>query len=84
LGQDQDARRLRPSIDLETVRETLLYMQDDMRRTPGLAAVRRAIEAAIAEIDAAERAGAGTGHVSAGGGVVRPGPTRFVPWSPGS
>ena len=44
-----------PLIDLATVRETLLYMKDDTRRVPDLARVTAAIEAAIAEIDKAEK-----------------------------
>jgi hypothetical protein len=44
-----------PLIDLATVRETLLYMKDDMRRVPGLEAVAEALDGAITEIDKAER-----------------------------
>lgn len=43
------------TIDLETVRETLLYMKDDLRRDPALARAADAIEAALAEIDRAQR-----------------------------
>lgn len=41
-----------PLIDLETVRETLLYMRDDMRRDPATAGVARALDEALSEIDA--------------------------------
>lgn len=43
------------TIDLATVRETLVYMHDDMKRAPGLEAVAKAIAAALQEIDAAEK-----------------------------
>lgn len=45
-----------PEIDLSTARETLAYIEDDMRRVPGLEKVAEAISLAMAEIDAAERA----------------------------
>jgi hypothetical protein len=45
-----------PVLDLSTVRETLLYVQDDMRRVPGLEKVAGALEAVVKEIDVAERA----------------------------
>lgn len=44
-----------PAIDLATVRETLLYMHDDMKRVPGLEAVAAALEATLSEIETAER-----------------------------
>lgn len=44
-----------PAIDLATVRETLHYMHDDMKRVPGLEAVATALEKAMSEIDTAER-----------------------------
>ncbi|MGH1418545.1 MAG: hypothetical protein ACRBCJ_06775 [Hyphomicrobiaceae bacterium] len=44
-----------PTIDLTTVRETMLYMHDDMRRVPGLEKAARAMNDAIKEIDLAER-----------------------------
>lgn len=43
-----------PQIDLSTMRETLLYMHDDMARTPGLEKLRDALAAAIKETEAAE------------------------------
>jgi len=44
-----------PSIDLSTVRETLIYMRDDARSVPGLENVASALETAIAEIDTAQQ-----------------------------
>ena len=44
-----------PAIDLTTVRETLIYMKDDMRRVPALEGVAAALETALKEIDKAER-----------------------------
>jgi hypothetical protein len=44
-----------PSIDLSTVRETLVYMKDDMARDPELLRIRTALEIAIGEIDRAEQ-----------------------------
>lgn len=45
-----------PALDLSTVRETIAYMEGDLKRVPGLEAVAKALKTAIAEIDAAERA----------------------------
>lgn len=42
-----------PRVDLETVRETLVYMESDCRSCPGLEAVAVALEHAITEIDRA-------------------------------
>ncbi|MGQ0673554.1 MAG: hypothetical protein ACT4N2_11865 [Hyphomicrobium sp.] len=42
-----------PMIDLATVRETLVYMRDDVRRVPGLESVGQALADAVAEIDKA-------------------------------
>ncbi len=44
-----------PRVDLETVRETLVYMESDCRNCPGLEAVAAALEQAITEIDRAAR-----------------------------
>jgi len=43
-----------PDIDLATIRGTLRYMEDDMRRVPQLKAIAAALEDAIREIDKAE------------------------------
>ena len=40
-----------PDIDLATVRGTLRYMEDDMRRVPQFAKIAAALEDAIREID---------------------------------
>ncbi len=47
-----------PTLDLSTVRETMAYMHDDMKRVPGLEKAARAIADAIKEIDKAEKASA--------------------------
>lgn len=39
-----------PLVDLDTVRETLVYMRDDMRRDPATAGVARALDEALTEI----------------------------------
>ncbi|MGD9669534.1 MAG: hypothetical protein AB7U75_10820 [Hyphomicrobiaceae bacterium] len=43
-----------PHIDLSTLRETLLYMHDDMARAPGLEKLRDALALALKEAEAAE------------------------------
>ena len=45
-----------PTLDLSTVRETIAYMEGDLRRVPGLEAAATALKTAIREIEAAERA----------------------------
>lgn len=65
--------RSAPSIDLETVRETLSYMHDDMERAPELARVRNALAMALLEID---RVGAARRTITAGD-ITR---ARFLPW----
>jgi hypothetical protein len=44
-----------PLIDLDTIRETLYYIRDDLQRVPGLEPAADRISAALAEISAAER-----------------------------
>jgi hypothetical protein len=44
-----------PALDLSTVRETIAYMEGDLRRIPGLEAAASALKTAIAEIETAER-----------------------------
>jgi hypothetical protein len=46
-----------PHIDLSTIRETLIYIESDLQRVPGLEAAATALKTARAEIDAVERAG---------------------------
>ena len=45
-----------PTMDLATVRETMRYMHDDIKRIPGLEKAAHAVNQAIKEIDLAERA----------------------------
>ncbi len=40
-----------PDLDLDSVRETLLYMRDDMAGVPGLERAAAALDVAIGEID---------------------------------
>lgn len=44
-----------PALDLSTVRETISYMEGDLRRVKGLEAAAAALKKAILEIEAAER-----------------------------
>jgi hypothetical protein len=44
-----------PAIDLSTMRETLAYMESDLKRVPGLELAAKALETARAEIDAVEK-----------------------------
>jgi hypothetical protein len=44
-----------PMLDLVTVRETLCYMHDDMKRVAALTRVAAALETALAEFDSVER-----------------------------
>lgn len=60
-----------PRLDLTTLRETLIYMHDDMSRAPGLEKLRDALALALKEAEAAETA--------ARTGEVRIGAARFVP-----
>ena len=43
-----------PQIDLSSVRETILYIEDDLARVPGLEGVAAALKSAIREIDRAK------------------------------
>ena len=45
-----------PQIDLATLRETLIYMHDDMARVPGLEKLRDALALALEETEAAQAA----------------------------
>lgn len=44
-----------PIVDLDTIRETLAYIRDDIQRVPGLDRAAERLTAALAEITAAER-----------------------------
>ena len=48
-------RAVPPSVDLSTVRETLLYLRDDARSVAGLEQVAVALDAALDEVEAAEQ-----------------------------
>jgi hypothetical protein len=80
VTQYQGNGSARPRIDLETVRETLSYMQDDMRRSPDLARVCRALEDALREIDAV-RSSPRPGAIPAARGARIP-RLDLVPWRP--
>lgn len=56
-----------PSMDLSTVRDTLTYMRDDMRRVAGLERVADALDDALIEIAVSEQ------------NQPTPIPTRFKP-----
>ncbi|MBX9591514.1 MAG: hypothetical protein K2X43_19670 [Hyphomonadaceae bacterium] len=44
-----------PLVDLDTIRETLVYIRDDIQRVPELERAADRLTAALAEIAAAER-----------------------------
>jgi hypothetical protein len=44
-----------PLVDLETIRETLVYIRDDIQRVPGLERAAEGLSTVLAEIDAAAR-----------------------------
>jgi hypothetical protein len=44
-----------PLVDLDTIRETLVYIRDDIQRVPGLERAAEGLTAVLAEIAAAER-----------------------------
>ena len=46
-----------PEIDLATVRDTLAYIEGNMRRVPGLERVADALSSALDEIETVERQG---------------------------
>lgn len=47
----------RPHIDLQTVRETLVYIESDCKECPGLEGVAAALEQTISEIDRVQASG---------------------------
>ncbi len=47
-------RRMRPKVDLNGVRDTLLYMQSDAAQTPGMERLSETLAEAIAEINRIE------------------------------
>jgi len=44
-----------PLVDLDTIRETLAYIRDDIQRVPGLDRAAELVTAALGEIAVAER-----------------------------
>ena len=50
-----DPKRSVPLFDLETVRNTLTYIRDDMQRVPALQPAAELIAATLAELRAVER-----------------------------
>ena len=65
-----------PKVDLSTLRETLRYMENDLRRAPEFAGVAAAIKNTLKEIDKAEAA---SPRVLSPGVVTH---SRFVPYRP--
>lgn len=43
-----------PTLDLATIKDTLIYMRDDMRRVPGMERIADALDEAVVEITVAE------------------------------
>ena len=46
-----DRSRAKPSVDLETIRETLLYIESDCRENAGLERIAAALSEALEEIE---------------------------------
>jgi hypothetical protein len=44
-----------PMVDFDTIRETLVYIRDDIQRVPGLEKAADRLTAALSELAAAER-----------------------------
>jgi hypothetical protein len=55
MGEPLQQKPNMPLVDLDTIRETLLYIRDDMQRVPGLEGAAEHLTAALGEITAAER-----------------------------
>ena len=49
-----DRSRAKPSVDLETIRETLLYIESDCRENAGLERIAAALSEALEEIERLE------------------------------
>lgn len=77
-------------LDLETVRETLALIHEDLRQRPELVGVRKALVAAIEEIALAEAQAGSAGwglkapqHTPVSNVVTFPGQRpQFVRWTP--
>jgi hypothetical protein len=55
MGDPLQHRPSVPLVDLDTIRETLTYIRDDIQRVPGLEKVADRLTAALVEMAAAER-----------------------------
>jgi hypothetical protein len=44
-----------PLVDLDTIRETLVFIRDDIQRVPGMERAAEGLSTVLAEIDAATR-----------------------------
>ena len=55
LGEPLHQKPTVPLVDLNTIRETLAYIRDDLQRVPGLERAADRLSAALVEIAAAER-----------------------------
>jgi hypothetical protein len=55
LGDSLQQKPAVPLVDLDTIRETLAYIRDDIRRVPGLERAADRLTSALTEIAAAER-----------------------------
>jgi hypothetical protein len=51
VSNDRPIKPAFPGLDLDTVRETLTYIRDDLQRVPGLQSAAEALGAALREID---------------------------------
>jgi len=70
----------RPSIDLQTVFETLSYMHDDVARDPGLKKVADALDHALKEIESVQRRASGSviNTASPTDGFIKHKTSRFI------
>jgi len=55
MGEPLRDRTHVPLIDLGTIRDTLVYIRDDMKRVPGYERAAEALTATLSEIAVAER-----------------------------
>lgn len=86
MSVDGHRRAGEPQIDLETVRETIAMIHDDMKRSTRLQKVHAALSNALKEIAAVETAAPRQPAVPSGARVVafpsfRP---QFKPWTAGT
>ncbi len=79
MSDEQGSKSAHPRIDLDTVRETLVYMRDDMASDPHLARIHQALSLALDEIATVAPSALGQ-QLSAASNVVPIRGPRFVPW----